>query len=540
MATESVQYVMSLQDLATPKIKNAEAAANSFEGSLGGVMNALKGVAEVAAVAFSVEKIYEFGKEILNLTAEFQGFDNIIKYSSIDAKDAQANLDYINDAVKRLHLPLEEATKSFSEMQAGFYGTGIEGEKLRNVFEGVSEAASVLHLMPDQFGRVTFALKEIGELGTVQARQMRMLAFALPGAMNIAAQSMKMNSQQFHEAMHKGEIDSSKFLQNFSAALKEHFQGGLENAGHSLQALMNDSKNAITELELDMGNTLLPIFTHILQDVKFMFDSIKGYWDEMTKSINFNNIGDSIERGAKGVLGWLQPIGAALKPLFGVIYNGDLEIISALSQFGPQVKEFFADLQVGLIATIQAIEKIFSVVYHIIAVTIDVLHTLYVLLDKLGVITVIGKALELVWWAVKKVADLLVWLWDNVLKPIFDKIAQWYDKLKEWLHIKSTADVSQTITQTINAPKATGAADPNFYSGRGKGVFGGGEDGKLGNATSKVTGQKTTTFNIKIDSLVKDFKVETLNMKEGAEKVKDIITQTLLSAVNDSQIVAGY
>jgi len=223
--------------------------------------------------AFAVERLYEFGKEILQLTAEFEGYRNVIKYASINSYDAGQNLEYVEGAVKRLHLPIKEAIESFSEMQAGFYGTGIEGDRLRKVFEGVSTAATVLHLSAYRFGNVTFALKEIGELGTLQARQMRMLAFSLPGAMELAAKSMKMSEEQFHGAMKRGQISSGQFLMNFSAQLQQHFERGLANAGNSLIAKMNDTKNAFTEKLLDMGERLRPTFISIMNGIISVLDS---------------------------------------------------------------------------------------------------------------------------------------------------------------------------------------------------------------------------------------------------------------------------
>lgn len=59
-----------------------------------------------------------------------------------------------------------------------------------------------------------------------------------------------------------------------------------------------------------------------------------------------------------------------------------------------------------------------------------------------------------------------------------------------------------------------------------------------GKSATSVTGQKVYTINIKIDNLVKDFKVSTTNITEGAGKVKELVAQALLSAVNDSQIIA--
>lgn len=248
-------------------------ATKKVQDSFKGMQDSARDMGRVLIEAFAVERIYEFGKELLHLTAKFQGFENVIKYSSMNSFDAAQNMDYITGAVKRLHLPMEEAIESFSEMQAGFFGTGIEGKRMRDVFEGVSTAATVLHLSAYRFSNVTFALKEIGELGTLQSRQMRMLAFALPGAMNIAAKSMHMNTRAFHEAMKKGLINSGVFLQNFSAALKEHFQKGLANAGNSFISKMNDVSNAFLKLKLQLGENLAPQFVKIMDGIQQAFNS---------------------------------------------------------------------------------------------------------------------------------------------------------------------------------------------------------------------------------------------------------------------------
>jgi hypothetical protein len=57
--------------------------------------------------------------------------------------------------------------------------------------------------------------------------------------------------------------------------------------------------------------------------------------------------------------------------------------------------------------------------------------------------------------------------------------------------------------------------------------------------TDKAVGNKSTTINVRIDNLIKSFEVKTVNMQEGASKVKELVTQAMLSAVNDSQVIAG-
>lgn len=279
-ADENVVSVMKKVETAINSMAaKVDAGTRSATASLERMESTAGKVAERLAELFAVRELLHYGQELLHLTAEFEGYQNIIRYASKNSYDAAQNLEYIGSAVSRLHLPLKEATESFAEMQAGFFGTGIEGEHLRKVFEGISTASSVLHLTPYQFGNVTFALKEIGELGTLQARQMRMLAFALPGAMHIAAQSMKMNSAQFHEAMHQQAIKSSVFLPAFAEALKEHYSPGLGNAGNSLISQMNDTKSSFIRMALEIGENLRPVFTKIMQDMRAIFDSslVKGF-----------------------------------------------------------------------------------------------------------------------------------------------------------------------------------------------------------------------------------------------------------------------
>lgn len=291
-------FTISINDLSSAKMKQIENSMKSLsstvktetsniESNFSSIADSAKRLTEYLTAAFAVNEIINFGKELLHTAAEFQGFFNVIKYSSMGTVDSAQNIEYLRGAVERLKLPMRETYESFSEMEAGFYGTGIQGEKLRKVFEGVAEASSVLHLNPETFSRVTFALKEVGELGTLQARQLRMLSFSLPGAGNLAAQAMHMNSAQLHEAMKKGLVNSSDFLPKFAEVLTKHFEKGLKNAGESLISQMNVMKNSILDLKLDMGDKLAPLFTHIMDSITDGIRTIKSIWDSLTANSTF-------------------------------------------------------------------------------------------------------------------------------------------------------------------------------------------------------------------------------------------------------------
>jgi tape measure domain-containing protein len=259
-----------------------EAMNNNF-GNLG---NTIQQVGSYLAVAFSVTALINFGRELLDITTRFQTFENVIKYSSMGIVDNAQNINYLRDAVDRLHLPMEQAFDSFSQLQAGFYGTGIEGEKLRKVFEGMETAITVLHLDPRKSAGALYALKEMAEMGTVQSRQLRrMLAIYIPGTMPIAAKAMNMTMPQFNTALKEGKVSSAEFIPKFAEGLQERFGAGLPNATKSLMSQLNQMHTESVKMMLDMGNQLMPLWTDIIQTISKGFKEIKNIFD----SLNQNN-----------------------------------------------------------------------------------------------------------------------------------------------------------------------------------------------------------------------------------------------------------
>ena len=87
--------------------------------------------------------------------------------------------------------------------------------------------------------------------------------------------------------------------------------------------------------------------------------------------------------------------------------------------------------------------------------------------------------------------------------------------------------------------KKEGGLDSVFGSPAGglAGAAAGGVGKGLGSGIDKVTSSAPKTFNINIDSLVRDFKISTTNMQESATKTKEMITQALITAVNDVSII---
>ena len=53
-----------------------------------------------------------------------------------------------------------------------------------------------------------------------------------------------------------------------------------------------------------------------------------------------------------------------------------------------------------------------------------------------------------------------------------------------------------------------------------------------------ATSNKAVTINISINKMIETFKISTTNLQESTSKVHEVVTNVLLQALNDSQIIA--
>jgi hypothetical protein len=435
--TQLEKISTQLGAMTTKSEQTANAVKNGFEKMGEGA----KHLRNIIIEAFAFEKIIELGKQIFEVTSKFEGLENRIKFSSIGAKDFATNMEYLNETAKKLHLPKEELVDSFSEMQAGLVGTGIEGDKLRNLFTGISTAAATLHLPTDQLQRAMYDLKEIGEIG-LNKRIERSLTVALPGIGNLVKQKFGKSMDE----LQKEGISGAEFLTKLGPALTENYGSGIKNFGNSLQGQLNDAKNNIVNTFLSLGDKLRPVFIDMLKVFNGAFDIIGN----IASKIDFGAIYNTIKKIGEGVVNFIMPIVRPIANLFFSIWDGLKLIWATISQFSGQGGSILEMLQNAIIFVIQAVQYLWEKWSKFAAAVVDIWHTIYVILEKIGAIWLIGKIFEALWATIKAIAGFMVSIYNTVIKPIVEAISWAYEKLKGLLGIK---DVTVTSNVKTNIKK---------------------------------------------------------------------------------------
>jgi len=163
---------------------------------------------------------------------------------------------FVRAEADRLGLNLASAAQEYTKLAAATRGTALEGQKTRDIFSAVSEAASVLGLSTDEASGALLAIQQMVSKGTVAAEELRgQLGERLPGAFQIAARAMGTTTQGLSQLLEQGAVASDVFLPRFAAELRKTFQDGLPSAVGSARAEFARLQNTVFETAATVGRS---------------------------------------------------------------------------------------------------------------------------------------------------------------------------------------------------------------------------------------------------------------------------------------------
>jgi tape measure domain-containing protein len=238
---------MNKLDNATKKAKNDVSGLDDALGKIGGMV----------AGAFAVERLIAFGKEVLNVTKQFESIQIRLNSIAGGAIEGQKAMDDLRILANKLGLEFKGLANEYVNFVGAAKASGMEVSKADKIFKSMSVAIAGSGASAESAGRAMTALTQMIGKGKISAEELRgQLGEALPSAMGIMAKSLGVTTQQLDKMMANGELLASEVLPKFATEMEKAFGGDAEKLSEGLQGSLNRLSNAWDSLMLNIGNSV--------------------------------------------------------------------------------------------------------------------------------------------------------------------------------------------------------------------------------------------------------------------------------------------
>jgi hypothetical protein len=509
MATvnENVQYTLTLKDLLTGKLGDANAAAQQLEGTMGMLKKGLG----LLGVGFAIFKGGEFVKESVEAFHQLEQANAQVQAGLISTKGAAGmTFEDVQKSAKGLAAELPYSRSALLEMQSILLtfpsvtkesftpASQIIADMSTRLGQDLkSSAIQVGKALQDPIKGVT-ALRRVGV--NFNEAQTEMIKKMVQGGHTAQAQAAIMKELQTEfggSAKAAADADPmfrfNKMMGSFKMAVGE--------AGMELLTVLKPALESIGRMFVKLGEGIKS-FIEYLKEHKELVQAIAigvgvaiGVYGLYTLAVNAAAIATNIWTAAQ----WLLDAALDANPI-GLVVVAIGAMVAAIVYAYEKVAWFRA----GLWATWSVIKEFASIVGDIFAglgTTIKGVLTFDPEMIAAGATQAIS--------AVKNASERI----GNAAKQGYEEGMKDFNKSKEEGKDKSKINK----VGIVGAPGESGAA--------GKDI-----------SPKGAKGQQSTTINVSIGKLIESFKVSTITMKEGANQVEEMVANALLRSVNEFQV----
>jgi hypothetical protein len=509
MATvnENVQYTLTLKDLLTGKLGEANASAQKLEGTMGMLKKGLG----LLGVGFAVFKGGEFIKESVEAFHQLEQANAQVQAGLISTKGAAGlTFDDVQKSAKGLASELPYSRSAFLEMQSVLLTfPSVTKESFTPASELIadmstrlgqdlkSSAIQVGKALQDPIRGIT-ALHRVGV--NFSEAQTEMIKKMVHGGKTAQAQAVIMKELQTEfggSAKAAADADPmfrfNKMMGSFKMAVGE--------AGMELLVVLKPALEAIASLFVNAGEKLKS-FIEWLKEHKELVKAVAigvgvaiGIYGLYSLAVNAAAIATRVWTAAQ----WLLNAALDANPIELVIVA-----IGALVAGIVYAYEKIAAFRAGVWATWAVLKEFGSIVADVF---------LGVGKAIMGVLTFDPKMIA-------AGATQAIGAVKDAATRIGGAAKEGYAAgMKDF----NTVEKDKKKDEKIN--KVNKLGPPGDAGATGKDI-----------SPNGAKGQQSTTINVSIGKLIESFKVSTITMKEGANQVEEMVANALLRSVNEFQV----
>jgi tape measure domain-containing protein len=520
MPNQVVQYTLSLKDLLTDKINQANNSVNRLEGSLDKVKGAASSFGSAVGIAFGSAAVVAFGSKMITAGTQVE---NALTGLTTLLKDKAAAQNVINNT-------MEDATKTpfafegLLSANKALISAGVSATEARGDVLNLANAIAATGGGDDELQRMVVNLQQVKNTGKATAQDIKQFAFAGVNIYKVLADA----TGQPIEKVKEMEVSYDQLTMALAKAAGEGgiYANGLANMANNTSVQISNLGDSVFQFSVQMFNDLKPAIDTIVSGLATFVGWMRQGWEWLVRNK------DLVQALAVGVAV------AAVAWQAYLIVTGESVIVTGL----------LTAAQWALNIAMNA-NPIGMIIVAIGALTAGVMYA-YNHFEKFRAV------IWATWAVIKEFASIVTDVFTGVAKMWEGIFTFNMDKVKEGVTktVSAYADAGYRIGKAAkdgynaglkdfaaDQTSKTKAAPKNVVQGMpgaGGAAKGGAAVTPAKSETGKAQGQKVMNINISIGSLIKDFKISTTNMTEGAGKVRELVAQALLSATNDSQILA--
>ena len=290
---------------------------SALGGVAGGLAGGVPGAFAGAAIGQVVDNLGTALAGITSQASKVQQLQRGLALASIDAKDFAQAQAAVADVSARLFIPLEQVTKSFSQLRVNTKQYGLSVEETKQILEGTILAVSAFGGSADDVDGAMRAVVQILSKGSVQAEELRgQLGERFPGAVIKFAQANKLSFDELQSRLKEGTIGIKEFVtfakDNYEdyAEFSKTIATAPEFAGRRLAKALEEMQMAIGQVFGSSGATIQDFASQALKDITTFVVNNKELLAQLGQdfAVVFSGIMSVVAEAGKFIIKVLAPV----------------------------------------------------------------------------------------------------------------------------------------------------------------------------------------------------------------------------------------
>jgi len=192
----------------------------------------------------------------------------------------EAEFKYAKDVATKMNVPSEVAANSYSQLAIAARGSKMEGQGVKDLFEGITASLSALGISGQDASLVFMAYTQILAKGKLSMEELRQqLGEKFPPAMGVFAKSMGVSVPEMNALVASGSVLSQDVLPNVAKVLNQDYGASAANQAGGLVVALNKLGNVgfeITTIFTDKLGSTLGWFVGTFADGLALFSNTLG------------------------------------------------------------------------------------------------------------------------------------------------------------------------------------------------------------------------------------------------------------------------